>query len=340
MNSIYDFDLPENLIAQEPAHPRDHARLLVYSLSDGKLTDSIFYELEKFLYPGTTLAINNSKVENCRWLFPARNNGSNIEIFVLEKNDHLTIRALVRPGRKFRPGKIVELNDWLKIETLAIDSEGIRTLKLNVQHDDSRLKDYEHIPLPPYIKQNDELAEEYQTVYAKPEGSLAAPTAGLHFTPELLSNIASQHKIAEVTLHVGLGTFAKLTEENIKSGRLHNEHYFIDSNSAYVLNKSQHITAVGTTTTRTLESAGRPIASKAGSTDIFIKPGYKFKVIDSLITNFHLPSTSLLMLVSALIADKRNMSEIEAAKELKRIYEHAIKHEYRFYSFGDAMLLV
>lgn len=335
----YDFDLPDHLIAQTPARPRDHARLLVYSLNDGSLIDSYFYNLSEFLAYNTTLVVNDSKVENSRWLF----DDDKTEVFVLEKNDPHTIRAMVRPGRKFKLGSIVELTNWLTVEVLDIDSEGIRTLRLNVTHDDDRLKVYEHIPLPPYIAQNDKLAPEYQTVYAHDPGSLAAPTAGLHFTDELLAKIANKHKIAKLTLHVGLGTFAKLTDENLKTGRLHAEKIGLDASTARQLNAASHITAVGTTSVRTLESIfdehGRFQAVNS-ETDIFIRPGRKFKAVDSMITNFHLPGTSLLMLVAALLADKRGMSEARAAEELMRVYQHAIDNEYRFYSFGDAMLLV
>lgn len=335
---MYTFDLPDELIAQAPAYPRDHARLLVYSLKDGRLQDDFFYNLDKYLQPKTTLAVNNSKVENCRWLF----NEGKTEVFVLEKLDARTIRALVRPGRKFKPGAKTELTDWLHAEVAEIDSEGIRTLRLNTPHDDERLKAYEHIPLPPYIAQNDKLASEYQTVYADASGSLAAPTAGLHFTNELIEKLKAKHDFAEMTLHVGLGTFASVTDENLRTGRLHGEDYAISSRAAHILNQASHLTAVGTTSVRMLESArkDRPeFKAEDGTTFIFIRPGYKFKAVDSLITNFHLPGTSLLMLVAAFIANKRSLDEDQAAAELMRIYKHAIKQKYRFYSFGDAMLL-
>lgn len=317
-----------------PTHPRDHARLLVYSCADGSLTDSVFYKLDEFLPKSSTIVLNDSKVENCRWLF----NDRKIEIFVLEKNDPQTVRALVRPGRKFQIGRTIQLTDWLNVETTAIDHEGIRTLKLSVKHDDKRLKPYEHIPLPPYIDQNDKLSDEYQTVYAKPLGSLAAPTAGLHFTRALLENLAKAHEIEKVTLHVGLGTFAKLTDENLKLGRLHEEFFEIPDKTFEKLLKAQHVTAVGTTSARTLESAFG-LSKTSGFTDIFIRPGYKFKRVNGLVTNFHLPGTSLLMLVAAFLADKKGLNESEAAAELIRIYKHAIAKQYRFYSFGDTMLL-
>lgn len=333
---MYDFNLPDELIAQTPARPRDHARLLVYRLADGSVADDHFYNLDKYLPKDTTIVLNNSRVENCRYLF----DGGKTELFILEKNDPHTVRAMVRPGRKFRPESELKLTNWLSVKTLAVDDKGIRTLRLSTAHDDPRLREYEHIPLPPYIEQDDSLADEYQTVYAKPAGSLAAPTAGLHFTPELLAEVASKHPVAEITLHVGLGTFAKLTEENLRTGRLHKEYFMLMLEAAVVLNEARHITAVGTTTARTLESVGRPFRSGMSGTDIFIRPGYDFTAVDALVTNFHLPGTSLLMLVAAFMADKRGLNESDAAGELRRVYEHAVAQKYRFYSFGDAMLLV
>ncbi len=320
------FNIPESLIAQEPANPRDSARLLVYNRNSQEITDTVFSELPKFLDPGTTLVVNNSKVEHCRWLL----DDGKTEIFVLEKIDQHTIRALVRPGKKFKLGRKSELTSWLTVDTTAIGSDGIRTIKLNVQHGDPRLKEIEHVPLPPYIAQNDTLAEEYQTIYAEPLGSKAAPTAGLHFTDNLMNKIAADHEILEVTLHVGLGTFASLSEENFTTGKLHSESYKINSSVVDKLNKAEHITAVGTTTTRTLESWKK--SGKSGdSTDIFIQPGYEFKSVDSIITNFHLPGTSLLLMIEAFVG-----SELE----MQRIYDHAIAQKYRFYSFGDAMLVI
>jgi S-adenosylmethionine:tRNA ribosyltransferase-isomerase len=323
---MIDFKLPKELIAQEPASPRDSARLLVYNRKTRQITDSVFSKLTTFLPKNTTIVINNSKVEHCRWLF----DNDKTELFVLEKLDQYTIRALVRPGKKFKQDQKVQLTDWLKAETVAIDQDGIRTIKLNLQHDDRRLADIEHVPLPPYIKQNDELAREYQTIYAKPLGSKAAPTAGLHFTKPLLDKLKKEHEIAEVTLHVGLGTFAGLTEQNYITGKLHSEWYEIDEKTSQNLTKAKHITAVGTTSTRTLES-WKNTGKLSGETDIFIQPGYDFKTVNSMITNFHLPGTSLLLMVEAFIGSE---------KEAQRIYDHAISQKYRFYSFGDAMLIL
>jgi S-adenosylmethionine:tRNA ribosyltransferase-isomerase len=329
---MIDFILPKELIAQKPAVPRDSARLLVYNRETKNIIDTVFSELPKYLVSNTSLVVNNSKVEHCRWLF---DNGKT-EIFVIEKLDQHTIRALVRPGKKFKLNESTELNEWLKAETTSIDKDGIRTIKLNIHHDDPRLHSIEHVPLPPYIKQNDKLAQEYQTIYAKPLGSKAAPTAGLHFTENLINKIAESYEILEVTLHVGLGTFASLTEEQIATGKLHKESYEVTNEVATKLKSAKHITAVGTTTTRTLESTvqGPSLYSKdgfKGETDIFIQPGYEFKLVDSIITNFHLPGTSLLLMIEAFVGSE---------KETQRIYNHAITQKYRFYSFGDAMLII
>lgn len=325
---MIDFDLPKQYIASSPAHPRDSAKLLVYDRVTKQITDAVFKDINKYLNPKTTLVINNSKVEHCRWLF-----AGGIELFVLQKLDTHTVRVMVRKGKKFKVGMNTALTEWLSVEVMAVDSDGIRTLKLNMPHDDPRLVPYEHIPLPPYIPQNDKLADDYQTVYAKPLGSKAAPTAGLHFTEGLLAEIAKQHAVAEVTLHVGLGTFAPLTQEQLKKGFLHSEWYEIKDNTAKILNNTQHITAVGTTTVRTLESNNQAgmFVPKTGTTDILIQPGYNWHAVDSLITNFHLPSTSLLLLVESFVG---------SAGELQQIYNHAIANHYRFYSFGDAMLIL
>ena len=324
-----DFELPNELIAKSPAVPRDSARLLVYNRISRQITDSKFSDLPEFLNPNTTLVLNNSKVEHCRWLFCG-----GIEIFVLQKLDTNTITAMVRKGKKFKVGSSVWLTDWLQVKTLAIDSSGIRTLQLNVPHDNGLLKPYEHVPLPPYMPQNDALANEYQTVYAKPLGSKAAPTAGLHFTPALIDNIAKKYEVAKLTLHVGLGTFAPLTEQQLASGHLHKEFFSINQVNAKKVMNATHITAVGTTTVRTLETLAKINklgVAIDGSTDILIKPPYDFKKVDSMITNFHLPGTSLLLLVGAFVGDING---------LERVYKHAIKNKYRFYSFGDAMLIL
>jgi S-adenosylmethionine:tRNA ribosyltransferase-isomerase len=334
--NLYSYKLPAKLIATKPTSPRDHARLLVYELKSGKIIDEVFYNLKSYLAPHTTIVVNNSKVEQCRWLF---DNGKT-EVFVIKRIASDTIEALVRPGKKFKPGHEAKLTSWLNVSTLAVTNEGTRILKLNIKHDDIRLKQVEHVPLPPYIPQDDSLAKEYQTVYARSPGSLAAPTAGLHFTSELLNDLKAQHTLCEITLHVGLGTFAKLSDTNLKTSKLHEETFSINAKNAAILKSSTHITAIGTTSVRCLESLPDDLTGPIdGNTDIFIRPGHIFQRVNSVVTNFHLPGTSLLMLVAALLADKLRIHEAEAAKELMRIYSHAITSGYRFYSFGDAMLI-
>lgn len=350
-----NFDLPKELIAQEPASPRDHARLLIYNRKTKQIIDDYFYNLLLYLPDPTCVVANNSKVEHCRMLF----NDGKREIFIVQSANNKTVRALVRPGKVFQLHRVVQLSPQVTATVTAIDEDGIRTIEFSEPLDHPDLAAAQHVPLPPYIAQNDELAEEYQTIYAKTAGSKAAPTAGLHFTPELKAKIKQERDWAELTLHVGLGTFASLQEENFKTGRLHSEEYEISTEVAKKIAAAPHVTAVGTTSVRTLESVfknrisrdrhseldsesdqstGSQIASGtitgndlSGATDIFIQPGYEFKRVNSMITNFHLPSTSLLLLVAAFLGSE---------DELMTIYSHAIAQKYRFYSFGDAMLIL
>ncbi len=325
--SDFDFDLPKELIAQEPASPRWSARLLVYDRKTKRITDEHFYNLDKYLPADTTLVLNDSKVEKCRLGFDG------VEIFVLHAADPFTVQALVKPGKKFRTGMVTSIPVGLRklnVETLSVDDEGIRILKLDRPLDDPVLEEHKLTPFPPYIKQNEALSEEYQTVYARPPGSKAAPTAGLHFTSEQLEGLSKKHDIARLTLHVGMGTFAPVKTQEISEHKMHSEEYFVSKEAARKLNRAKHITAVGTTSARTLESLIRPFRETAGSTDIFITPGYEYKNVDALVTNFHLPRSTLLMLVAAMTG----------LPELHRIYKHAIDEKYRFYSFGDAMLIL
>lgn len=328
--SDFDYDLPDELIAQEPAQPRDHARLLVYDRETDTITDDHFYNLPDYLPEETTLVVNNSKVEKCRLLF---DNGSR-EIFILDAINNSTVRALVRPGKKFKKGKTVKLTDTISARVLDIDEEGIRTLELDPTLDHTVYEQYKHTPFPPYIEQNEDLSEEYQTVYAQDLGSKAAPTAGLHFTDELLDKIEEEGiNQAEVTLHVGLGTFAPVKADTIEEHTMHSEWFEITEQTAEKLNDADHITAVGTTSVRVLESClqrHEEFTDIKMETDIFIRPGFTFKATDALITNFHLPKSTLLMLVAAFTG----------FDEMKKIYQHAVDQEYRFYSFGDAMLIL
>lgn len=328
--SDFDYNLPDELIAQEPVQPRDHARLLVYNRKSGEITDDYFYNLPQYLPESSTLVLNNSKVEKCRLLF----DDGRKEIFILNTANNRTVKALVRPGKKFRKGEIVQLTDKISARILAIDDEGIRTLEMNPPLEDEVYEQYKHTPFPPYIEQNESLSEEYQTVYAKDKGSKAAPTAGLHFTDSLLEDIdKSGIQRLEITLHVGLGTFAPVKSETIDEHTMHSEWYEIDESTASRLDKTRHITAVGTTSVRVLETIMQRhnrFLRDEGDTDIFIKPGYEFKAVDALITNFHLPKSTLLMLVAAFMG----------YKEMRKVYQHAIDQQYRFYSFGDAMLIL
>ncbi len=328
--SDFDYHLPEELIAQSPAQPRDHAKLLIYYRETGEITDDVFYNLGKYLPEETKLVVNNSKVEKCRLMFE----DGKRELFVTSVRNNNTIEALVRPGRKFKLGKTVELIEGIIAEVTHVADDGLRTMILNCDLDDPRLESYKYTPFPPYIEQNETLASEYQTVYAKDLGSKAAPTAGLHFTDELLESLKKQGiQKEEVTLHVGLGTFAPVKVENILEHDIHSEWYHINDETATSLNQTKHVTAVGTTSVRVLESVADDqgiLSPGLGETNIYITPGYRYKRVDALITNFHLPKSTLLMLVAAFMG----------FNEMKRLYEHAIEKNYRFYSFGDAMLIL
>jgi S-adenosylmethionine:tRNA ribosyltransferase-isomerase len=330
----YDFELPKALIAQEPAHPRDHARLLVYDRQHQSIKDDYFYNLERYLPRRTTLVLNNSRVERARLKF------GQVEVFVTKSVNDRVVEAMVWPGKKFKAKKTVELTDGIAAKVLGVMADGQRRLEFSVRLDDARLDPFRQTPFPPYITPNEALADEYQTVYAKPLGSKAAPTAGLHFSSNILRNIRMTHQVVAVTLHVGLGTFAPLKAANLKSVTLHKEWCELDEDTARVLNQATHITAVGTTSVRTLESNvvtqrlktddKRLFSARSAETDIFIQPGYQFQAVDALITNFHLPKSSLLMLVGAFMG----------VANMQRVYRHAIEQKYRFYSFGDAMLIL
>ena len=326
----FDYDLPEELIAQKPATPRDHSRLLVYDRKTGSIHDDYFYNIGEYLPENTSLVVNNSKVEKCRLLF----NDGKVEVFVTKAVNDKVVEAMVRPGKKFKPGKETELAEGLSAKTLHVADDGIRTIELSRSLDDELTEQFKYTPFPPYIERDESLSDRYQTVYAKDEGSKAAPTAGLHFTPGLLKKLEEQGiERKEVTLHVGLGTFAPVKTEKIEEHTMHSEWYQISQEQASALNRSESITAVGTTSVRVLESAAgekRKFEACSGETDIFITPGYQFKSVDHLITNFHLPKSTLLMLISAFTG----------YDETRKIYHHAIQEKYRFYSFGDAMLIL
>lgn len=326
----FDYHLPEKLIAQKPTEPRDHSRLLIYVRSTGAIIDDYFYNIGNHLPEKTSLVVNNSKVEKCRLLF----NEGKVEVFVTKAVNDRVVEAMVRPGKRFKPGKETELIDGVTARTLQVADDGIRTIELSHSLDHPKLEPYKYTPFPPYIERDESLADRYQTIFAKDLGSKAAPTAGLHFTPGLLKKLEEQGiEKKEVTLHVGLGTFAPVKTDKIEEHIMHSEWFQISEEQAKSLNHSKSITAVGTTCVRVLESVPQSRGSfKAcsGETGIFITPGYTFRSVDHLITNFHLPKSTLLMLISAFAG----------YDDVRRIYQHAIEQEYRFYSFGDAMLIL
>ncbi|MDI6400835.1 tRNA preQ1(34) S-adenosylmethionine ribosyltransferase-isomerase QueA [Balneolaceae bacterium ANBcel3] len=347
--SDFDYPLPQEQIAQKPAEPRDHSRLLIYDRKLKTITDDYFYNISAYLPKDSVLAVNNSKVEKARMLFGKK------EVFITKTIDPVTVEAMIRPGKAFKPGKTVVLVpslehdsspvEALTAEVLHIANDGLRTLRFNLPIDHPALESYRHTPFPPYIKPNEQLSDRYQTIFAKDQGSKAAPTAGLHFTNRVFSSLDQKGiSRAEVTLHVGLGTFAPVKTDRIQDHKMHSEWYSVSDHTARFLNQASFITAVGTTTARVLESEAtrlqnnntghqapfRSFSEAVTTTDIFITPGYSFKAVDALITNFHLPKSTLLMMVAAFTG----------LDEMHRIYQHAIENKYRFYSFGDAMLLI
>ncbi len=329
------YDLPEELIAQTPANPRDSARMLVYNKSENKVEHKIFRDIIDYLSPNDVLVINNTRVIPAR-LFANKVTGAKIEVFLLKRLNLTDYEVLMRPAKKAPVGTKLIFSDNLSCEVVGNQEEiGGRIISFNVSSGtlEEELDRIGKIPLPPYIHETLEDDEEYQTVYSKIRGSSAAPTAGLHFTPELLDKIREKGiQIEEVTLQVGLGTFRPVSEENALNHKMHSEEIVVSPEVAERLNNAKkegkRIVAVGTTTVRTLESA----ADKVGhivpvkkETDIFIYPGVGIKFVDALITNFHLPESTLIMLVSAFIGREKTLE----------IYNEAVKNKYRFFSFGD-----
>jgi S-adenosylmethionine:tRNA ribosyltransferase-isomerase len=336
--SDFDYHLPQELIAQTPLEDRAASRMLIVDRSRQTWTDSSFKDLPSLLGPGDCVVLNNSRV------FPARVFGRKIgyerpvEIFLLrpESEDRLCWKALVRPGRHLAPGGRVYITPRLQCEILESGERGERLIRFDCHGDIDRELEYcGHIPLPPYIHRPDTPAdrERYQTVYASRPGSAAAPTAGLHFTPEILEKCAEAGaSLAKVTLHVGIGTFRPPSQEEVDEGRLHSERYEIPEEDAERITAASRRIAIGTTCVRTLETAAARggIGAQSGETNIFIKPGHTFRAVDALLTNFHLPKSSLLMLVCAFAGRDLTMAA----------YEHAIRKQYRFFSYGDCMLIV
>lgn len=335
----YYFDLPQEQIAQDPLEDRSSSRLLVLNKETGKREHHIFKDIKKYLKPGDCLVLNNTKVIPARLIGEKEGTGAKVEILLLKRRENDIWETLVKPGKKARPGaKIIFGGGLLSCEILSIEEEGNRLIQFSYDGIFEEILDQlGQMPLPPYITHQLQDKNRYQTVYAKYEGSAAAPTAGLHFTKELLKEIEEMGvRLAYVTLHVGLGTFRPVKVDNVKEHHMHSEFYQVDAQAADLINQTKkeggRIICVGTTSCRTIESAATEdgmLKPCSGETNIFIYPGYKFKVLDCLITNFHLPESTLLMLVSAL-AGREHVLEA---------YKEAVDMGYRFFSFGDAMFI-
>lgn len=337
--SDFYFELPEELIAQDPLEDRSSSRLMVVDKKTGEVTHRIFRDIVEYLHPGDCLVINDTKVIPARLIGVREDTGAKIELLLLKRKENDVWETLVKPGKKCRKGaKLVFGSGELHAEIIDVLEDGNRLVQFAYEGIFEEVLDrLGQMPLPPYITHKLKDKNRYQTVYAKYEGSAAAPTAGLHFTQELLKEIEEMGvKIARVTLHVGLGTFRPVKVENVLEHHMHSEYYHVSKEAADLINATRQaggrIISVGTTSTRTLESVADEdgvIHPGSGNTEIFIYPGYQFKAIDCLITNFHLPESTLLMLVSAL-----------AGKEhILAAYEEAVRERYRFFSFGDAMFI-
>ena len=332
--SDFYYDLPQELIAQDPLTDRSASRLMHLSIKDGSIEHRHFTDILEYLNPGDCLVINDTKVIPARLYGHKEETGALIEILLLKRNENDVWECLVKPGKKARKGTRISFGDGLlKGEIVDVIEDGNRLIHFEYNGIFEEILD-----LPPYITHKLQDKNRYQTVYAKHEGSAAAPTAGLHFTKELLEKVKEKGvQIAHVTLHVGLGTFRPVKVDDVEQHHMHSEYYVVEEDQAKLINDTKknggRVIAVGTTSCRTLESAtGEDGVLKAGSgwTEIFIYPGYHFKMIDSLITNFHLPESTLMMLVSALAGKEKIM----------HAYEEAVKERYRFFSFGDAMLII
>ena len=336
----FDYDLPEELIAQDPLEDRSSSRLMVLDKKTGEVSHHVFKEIVKYLRPGDCLVLNNTKVIPARLFGVKEGTMAKIEILLLKRRQNDVWETLVKPGKKAKPGTRIIFGDGLLIgEVIDVVDDGNRLIQFSYEGIFEEILDkLGQMPLPPYITHQLKDKNRYQTVYAKYDGSAAAPTAGLHFTPELLEKVKEMGvNIAHVTLHVGLGTFRPVKVDDVEQHHMHSEFYIVEEDQAKLINDTKknggRVIAVGTTSCRTLESAaGEDGIVKAGSgwTEIFIYPGYKFKILDGLITNFHLPESTLLMLVSALAGKEHIMAA----------YEEAVKERYRFFSFGDAMFIV
>lgn len=337
--SDFFYNLPEELIAQTPIEPRNASRLMVLDKENGQIEHTVFSSLFDYLKKGDTLILNNTRVLPARIYGKKEDTGARVEFLLLKNLGNNVWEALAGPGRKAKPGTSFMFSDKLSCDVLDATAEGNRIIKFNYEGEFySLLDEVGQMPLPHYITEELKNKERYQTVYSKELGSAAAPTAGLHFTDEMLSKLKENGiNIGYVTLHVGLGTFRPVKAEDIKDHKMHCEHYIIPSQTADLINKTKseggRVVCVGTTSCRTLESAFKKygcIKECQGDTDIFIYPGYKFGCMDALITNFHLPESTLIMLVSAFAGYENTISA----------YNTAVNEKYRFFSFGDAMLIL
>lgn len=336
--SDFFYELPEELIAQTPAEPRDSSRLLVYSLKERRIEDKIFHDLPSFLKKGDVLVINDTKVIPAR-IYAETEHGGKVEVLLLKRYDKNTWEVLMRPGKKGKIGVKMTVSDELSFIVKDITETGERIVEFSYDGVfEDILSRIGTMPLPPYIHEKLKDKNRYNTVYSKVDGSAAAPTAGLHFTEELLEKIKGMGvEVAEVLLHVGLGTFRPVSEEIITDHKMHSEYYEVSERAAEIVNRAKkegrRVIAVGTTSVRTLESVADEngyIHACSGNTEIFLYPPYKMKCVDGLITNFHLPESTLIMLVACLTG----------REEILGVYKYAVEHKYRFFSFGDAMLIV
>ena len=338
---LYDFELPEHLIAQTPLLDRSSSRLLTMKKATGELSHQVFGDIVNYLRPGDTLVLNDTKVIPARLFGVKEDTGAKAEVLLLKNLGGDRWEALVKPGKRLRKGSVITFGEGRLRAIIEEEGElGARILSFSYDGIFQEILDsLGQMPLPPYIKEKLDDRERYQTVYAKHEGSAAAPTAGLHFTEELLTRIREQGvDIAFITLHVGLGTFRPMSVDRVEDHIMHEEYYILSQETADLLNETKRrggrVVAVGTTSCRTLETVGNQfqdelLQESSGWTGIFIYPGYGFKVVDALITNFHLPKSTLVMLVSALAG----------RDHILNAYKEAVKQEYRFFSFGDAMFI-
>ena len=334
----FDYYLPEELIAQHPAEKRDHARLLVLDKETGEKEDKFFYDIIDYLNPGDVLVMNDTRVIPARLFGHREDKEESIEVFLLHNIEEKTWECLVRPGKKMKIGTKIIFSEELSAEVKDIKEDGNRIIEFFYEGIFNEILDkLGNMPLPPYIKEDLDEPEEYQTVYSKNPGSVAAPTAGLHFTKELLKQIEEKGiKLAYLTLNVGLGTFRPVSVDDVNDHKMHSEFYSISQGTADLINEAhangKRVIATGTTSVRTLETVYKnkgELTADSGWTDIFIYPGFEYKVVDALITNFHLPKSTLVMLVAALTSKDMILDT----------YKYAVKENYRFFSFGDAMFI-